>query len=1225
MYLRTLVVSGFKSFAEAKIDFPNGITAVVGPNGTGKSNIVDAILWAMGEQSVKSLRSERMEDVIFNGTEQRKPMGMVEASLIFSEVTPRELEPVSALLEGLDQATDVMITRRLYREGDSEYYFNKIPCRLKDIRGFLWNARAGARGQSVIEQGNIEQLLSASPQERREFIEGTAGIIRYKKQKAEALRKLQSTENNLLRVRDILGEVRGQLRTLNRQAKQAEEYQTFLREARELEVQLLTHDFRRFFQDQCQFENELHESENQEIACVAEEARLVAEHQEVQLELTSASETLKEAQDRFREIEQQMSHAFTAIQIERNRLDQYEQQHEQVMEERARLNGEGQDATGSLEALRERLAQIRCEMEILSVTVKEGEGSIADLAVRRRETAEKVDKGRETILALAVDKTNQENRLRSIAEGRSSMARRIERLAVEYAQSQTDQTTLQSESEALRQECSSLEGQLDELRNNQDRLEVNLQSQRETREELDEKILDHQTQAAGAESELRAIQSVFREEIGSGHHGEGDEASIRVACSWIQEALAERMEVPEDVEKAIEAVLGERLQAWIVQSSQEAEMSIGQFKQHEWGKGSFIPLNIPRQGPKGPAEWWSVVQHDTEVLGLAVDFVQVPDDLKPVVDALLGNTVIVKSLAGALNLMTTHSWFQGNGPLLVALGGELVSPSGVISGGSGGEAGGLLRRRREILTLEEKLNTLTVGLEEAKANRKSLLQEIEDVSRQLEEATLSIREMEFQMLTIQKEAYSKEKALPDLVRRLDALQQDRLAEEEEWGQLQVEEGEVRTRLEHLNQTRAQEDEALRQLLDSLNTLDQERQDMLQRLNDTRMNFQSLKSQSDHEQANVERIEREEEHRNNRIRQIDGQLEHLFLQSRKSQEERLTNEGLVEELDIRKEAIAGTLLELENRHAECMEGVKRLDGLIGKARETLSHIFKSRVPIEGRLAEVRAKFHAVQETLTMTYEISTDDLKYPQDAEQTPEVLEGSEQTSGEEKTGQWREQLQGIRKKLERIGPINLAAIEEHAQLEERYQFLLAQEEDLAGSIQSLQEIIQRLNQTTNKLFIDTFKELQVKFSEVFSALFAGGRAELILVEETQEGQESEAPTLEPGVEIVAQPPGKRLKNLNMLSGGEKTMTVMALLFASFLIRPSPFCVLDEVDAPLDETNVVRFGQFLRQMADRSQFIVITHNKRTMETANSLFGVTMEDPGVSKLIAVRLHELEEVS
>ncbi|MDH4193718.1 MAG: chromosome segregation protein SMC [Nitrospirota bacterium] len=1224
MYLRTLVVNGFKSFAEAKIDFPNGITAVVGPNGTGKSNIVDAILWAMGEQSVKSLRSERMEDVIFNGTEQRKPMGMVEASLIFSEVAPRELEPVSALLEGLDQVSDVMITRRLYREGDSEYYFNKIPCRLKDIRGFLWNARAGARGQSVIEQGNIEQLLSASPQERREFIEGTAGIIRYKKQKAEALRKLQSTENNLLRVRDILGEVRHQLRTLNRQAKQAEEYQSLLREARELEVQLLTYDFRRFFQEQCLFEKELHESESQEMACLAEEARLVAEQQEVQLELASTSETLKEAQDRFREIEQRMSQAFTAIQIERNRLDQYEQQHEQVMAERTRLNGEGQEATGSLEVLRDRLSQIRCEMEALSVTLEEGEGSMADLVVRRRDTAEKVDKGRETILALAVEKTNLENRLQSIAEGQSSMARRIERLAAEFTQSQTDQTKLQAEGETLRQQRSTLESQLEGLRTNQERLEVSLQSQRETREELDGKILELQTQTAGSESELRAIQSVFREELGYGHRGEGDEASIRVACSSIQEAMAERMEVPEEVEKAIEAVLGEQLQAWIVQSAQEAEMAIEQFKRHEWGKGSFIPLSVPRAGKGVPAEWWSVLQHDPEVRGLALDFVQVPDDLRRVVDALLGNTVIVKSLSGALNIMSTHSWFQGNGPLLVTLGGELVSPSGVIIGGSGGEAGGLLHRRREILTLEEKLKTLTVDLEEAKANRKNLIQEIEQVSTQLEEATVAIREMEFHMLTIQKEAVSKEQALPDLLRRLDILQQDRLTEEAEWGRLQVEEVEVRTRLEHLNQTRAQEDGALRHWLDSLNELDRERQDLSQSLNDTRMNYQTLKTQWDHEQGNIERIEREEENRKIRIQQIDQQLEHLFLQSRKSQEERLRNEGLVEELDLQKETIAGELLEIQNRHAGLMEGVKRLDGLIGRAREALSQIFKSRVPIEGRLAEVRTKLHAVQETLTMTYEISTEDLKIRQDAGNNLEVSEHGEHVPVDVAPDQWREQLQGIRKKLERIGPINLAAIEEHAQLEERYQFLLAQEEDLAGSIHSLQEIIQRLNQTTNKLFAETFKELQVKFNEVFSALFAGGRAELILVEDTQEGQESEAPNLEPGVEIVAQPPGKRLKNLSMLSGGEKTMTVMALLFASFLIRPSPFCVLDEVDAPLDETNVVRFGQFLRQMADRSQFIVITHNKRTMEVANSLFGVTMEDPGVSKLIAVRLHELEEV-
>jgi chromosome segregation protein len=457
--------------------------------------------------------------------------------------------------------------------------------------------------------------------------------------------------------------------------------------------------------------------------------------------------------------------------------------------------------------------------------------------------------------------------------------------------------------------------------------------------------------------------------------------------------------------------------------------------------------------------------------------------------------------------------------------------------------------------------------------------------------------------------------------------------------MQAEEVEVRNQLEGLEGRRIEENAMLAQSQDSLRELEGEQEDLTTRLSDIKMNYHTLNAQWGHEQSNRERLEREEKSRKIRVQEIDQQLEQLFLQSRTSQDKRLKNEEAVEGLGAQKESKGEQLRDLQNQHAQFLEEVKRLDSLIGKVRETLSQIFKSRVPIEGRLAEVRTKLQAVEETLTQTYEISTDDLKLSQGADVDEPVAQ--DMSEGEvEGPEQWREHLQRIRKKLERIGPINLAAIDEHVQLEERYQFLLAQEEDLAGSIQSLQEIIERLNQTTNKLFVETFKELQVKFNEVFSALFAGGRAELVLVDESanvsgeletaeasddsREEKSSQRLKQEPGVEIVAQPPGKRLKNLTMLSGGEKTMTVMALLFASFLIRPSPFCVLDEVDAPLDETNVVRFGQFLKQMADRSQFIVITHNKRTMEVASSLFGVTMEEPGVSKLISVRLQDLQEV-
>lgn len=1223
MYLRTLIVNGFKSFVETKVDFPKGITAVVGPNGTGKSNIVDAILWTMGEQSVKSLRSERMEDVIFNGTEQRKPLGMAEASLVFADVSPRDLEPISAILEELGNPTEVMLTRRLFRDGESEYLLNKIPCRLKDIRGFLWNVRAGTRGQSVIEQGNIEQLLNASPQERREFIEGTAGIIRYKKQKAEALRKLEGTENNLLRVRDILGEVRQQLKTLNRQAKQAEEYQTLLREARDLEVRLLSFDFRRLFHEQGRYEADLQESENQELACVSEESRVVAEREEHQLALSVTGESLGEMQEQLRDVERQMSQGVSTIQIERNRLEQLGHQHEQVMVERRRLEDEGQLAQEVVASVRERMAQIRCDIESIASAVAEGDENMAVLMSRRKETAEIVEQRRGKILGLAVEQTNIENRLQAAVTGQHGLQRRLERLASEVLQSEADQAKLYAEGETLQQQRATLEVHLEQLKRNQEELEVTLQSHRESREDIDEKILELQTQVAGTDSEWRALQGVFREELGYGSESADAETSVRGNCSAIQAALAERMEVPEQIEKAIEAALGRQLRAWLVQSPQEAERTIGEFKQHQLGRGIFIPLSVHHERAAGQPGWWASLQSDPRVRGWAVDLVKADEGLQGVVSSLLGETVIVESLTDALALMERYDWFHGQGPLLATLEGELVYATGVIVGGSENEAGGLLHRRREILELEQRLQNLSYEVEEIKLKRKVLCEEIESVSRQLEDASAVIRETEIQCLTLQREEASREQALPQLRRRLEVLSQEQEAEGIEFSRLQHEEEELRQRLTALEATRELEDMSLREGMTSLEDLNREYQALVESVNEIRVNYQTLKTRWDHEQGQVERLEREEVQRKTRVQHIDQQLEQLFINSRKSQDERVKAEELVELLQEKQDELAGEVRTIQNRHAEITEQLKHCDALISTARETLSKIFKARVPIESHLAEVRTKLQGVRETLEITYEMVPDDLVSLQHETQmqNEEAAPASEEASQSEG---WREQLQQIRKRLERIGPINLAAIEEHQQLEERYQFLLSQESDLANSIQSLQEIIQRLNHTTNRLFEETFQELQVKFSEVFSALFAGGRAELVLVEETVEGSDGEMTHLEPGVDIVAQPPGKRLKNLSMLSGGEKTLTVMALLFASFLIRPSPFCVLDEVDAPLDENNVVRFGQFLRQMADCSQFVVITHNKRSMEIADSLFGVTMEEPGVSKLISVRLQDLQEV-
>ena len=449
MHLQTLMVNGFKSFPETKISFPRGITAVVGPNGTGKSNIVDAMLWALGEQSPKTLRSERMEDVIFNGTELRKPGGMVEVSVVFGGVTDQELEAISVLGEELNNSTEVMITRRLFRDGESEYSLNKIPCRLKDIRSLLWAARAGTKGHTVIEQGNIDQLLNASPQERREFIEETAGIIRYKKQKAEALRKLDSTEQNLLRVRDILAEVRRQLRSLDRQAKQARDYQTLQSEAKKLEIQLLCWDYRSLMTSQQETEKELERAEAQELSCMTEEARLMSEQEEAKLSLSSTGELVANTREELRDTEREMAHALTAIEVERNRIEQYEQQHEQAMQERARLKEEAQLAETTMEAIQERLSQIRCEIEILTSSIADFDQQSGECQSRRSATVEELDRLRQAMLDLTVEKTNNENKVKGLEEADQKLAKRIERLEMEQSESEAQQHRLSSEGRGI--------------------------------------------------------------------------------------------------------------------------------------------------------------------------------------------------------------------------------------------------------------------------------------------------------------------------------------------------------------------------------------------------------------------------------------------------------------------------------------------------------------------------------------------------------------------------------------------------------------------------------------------------------------------------------------------------------------------------------------------------------------------------------------------------------
>ncbi|WP_447969015.1 chromosome segregation protein SMC [Nitrospira sp. M1] len=1222
MHLQTLIVEGFKSFAEAKIEFPQGVTAIVGPNGTGKSNIVDALLWSLGEQSPKSLRTEKMEDVIFNGTEVRKPMGMAEVSTIFGGVTEQELEALSALGDALAQSTEIMITRRLYRDGDSEYSINKIPCRLKDIRSLLWASRAGTKGHTVIEQGNIDQLLSASPLERREFIEETAGIIRYKKQKAEALRKLDSTEQNLFRVRDILTEVQRQLRSLERQARQARNYQELQSEAKALEIQLLRWEYEQLRDSQRAILQELEESETLELGQITEEKRILAEQEVIKLELAKTGESVTLSREQLREVEQAMAHSLTSIEVLRNQLAHYEEQHEQAMRERTRVKEDADQSQGLTESIVERISHMQGQIESLEQSVIDGEQQQTELMQKRAVASEELERLRKTLLDLTVKKSNIENRLESFEERRSGLARRLERLLLERAEFEAQQTRLSSEGEVLRQQREALAESLEQLRVKREEAEASVQTLSENQKALDGRLIEGRTSLAGIESELRALRAVLHEEFGYSATGEIEETSIRGACREVKEVFAERMDVQEHVEKAIEAALGDRIKAWVVERPEDAIRAITTLKEQSLGRGSFVPVDLLPPRSRDEAGWEHALLDETAIWGTAISFVKTPQELQRATMLFLENVYVVESLEAGVHIMEKHQWFEGRGPLLVTADGETIQPSGVMTGGVVGESGGVLRRRGEILRLEAKAKELGASIEKDQTDRDAVAHDLELTQSQLQSLHQSIRETEVRHLSLEKEEGVRASALPEILRRLETIQHEQLSEEGEVAKLQEESTLLQGQLTQLEATQTEREQDLEHVSQDFASVEAKVRELQTFMTETQMSLRTFQAQCAHEQSDLSRLQQEEVARTTRIQELDHQLEQLFIQTRQSRDERVRLEEMFEKAQDKKDGIEKTLTEFQDQYNQVLEQTRLFDRQVADVRERLAETLKVRNGVTVRLAEVRTKLTTVEETLTETYGLALETLQAPVvtaspvDADEVEsENLPGS--------PSEWKEQLQTIRGKLGRMGPINLAAIDEHQELLERCEFLTTQEADLTTSIQSLQEIIQRLNQTTNKLFSETFKSIQEKFNEVFTALFAGGRAELVLVEPEEE--EGETKRRDAGVDIIAQPPGKRLKNLSMLSGGEKTMTVLALLFASFLIKPSPFCVLDEVDAPLDEANVGRFGQFLTQMAERSQFLIVTHNKRTMEVADSLFGVTMEQPGVSKLVSVRLNELQEIA
>ncbi|HXE97653.1 MAG TPA: chromosome segregation protein SMC [Dongiaceae bacterium] len=1176
MKIKRLEISGFKSFADKVVlDFQQNVTGVVGPNGCGKSNIVDAIRWCMGEQSAKNLRGKAMEDVIFVGSETRKPLGVAEVSLVFSTEDGR------APAKYLDYA-EIQLTRRLYRDGESDYLINKSPCRLLDITELFMDTGVGTRAYSIIEQGKIGQILHSRPEERRFLIEEAAGVTKFKSRKLLALKKIEGTRQNLARLADVLGEIRRQLSSLQRQAKKAEKFREFRDELREIELLFTAREY-------CETQQQRGAAE-QELAALNERVREVfaassvgeSQAEEARVALLEAEKQLTVAQEEIFRVRSEFSTTGNGLEFQRKELAGLDGRLARLTAEAAELDKrlkECVEKRGLLELRRDTgavdAAGIQAELEqseeALSVHQLAEESLNRDLENRRRElfTAlseaaqfkSRFENAQKRLGALHERLDRHKREAMQLAERREQLRQRADALEKEIA-------TGQQEQEALRTHLSALRGREDELKRRLPEVEKGWQASR-----------DEQNRSSSRLHSLKELEAQFAG-FGQGVRTLMKDAGLSSRFSGV---LADAIQTSPELEPALESALAERLQCILCSDDRDAMGALEFLKAKNGGRaGIALPLErrIVATSPVAGAT-------------LLAEQVQVNGPFAGLILNLLATVMLVDDIDGALRLARQHP-----GLVFVTRAGDMVAHGGVVSGGSGEQVEkGLIHKKREIRELE-----LTVArLEEETAllgtQREELRQQSQEVSEGLKSAGAELHQAELKLTGLFKD---RQQAVDEGARIAERLEVQTLESEslnEEQTALEAElklAGEQTVKAGDASKGLEQETARLKGELDVCRA---QLAVAREKVTAIRVQIATVKEQHDAGLRALSDLERQTEEIVRRMAADRQELEageaaRLQLQAEIGTAT-LRLEGLVREQAESESRLAV----IKGRFEEAGEALNLIEAQLKKSREEGDAVRQSQAELNLRFSTLTMQAEHLERALQERSRITM------------AEALAKLESTEFDEASSRARQaELQRL---LDEMGEVNLMAIEECAGMEERFTFLTGQKDDLEESLRGLQQAIQRINRTTRQRFQETYNLVNAKFQEVFPRLFCGGRAELRLTDEED--------LLETGIDIIVQPPGKKLQNVTLLSGGEKALTAVALIFSIFLIKPTPFCLLDEVDAPLDDANIGRFNEMVREMSAISQFIIITHNKATMQVADTLYGITMEEPGASRIVSVRMH------
>ena len=1180
MYLKRLELQGFKSFADKTVlEFMPGITSVIGPNGSGKSNISDAIRWVLGEQSMKSLRGSKSLDIIFAGTQNRKSLGFAEASLVFDN-TDGTL-PI--------EYTEVTVTRKIYRSGETGYYINKVPCRLKDVLELFMDTGIGKDGYSIIGQGKIDEILSNKSEDRRHIFEEAAGIVKYRVRKEESEKKLEHTKLNLLRINDILAEIETNLEPLKEQSEKAKKYLNLREELKNIEIGLFLYNIEKYKKE---LEDIVKDEEIYKNQCNDEEGRLErikALKEELKSEIDNITESIEEMSNLGFESKKEIEMLNSDINVSNTRIENNKQNKERFEKEIEELSARIKELEEEKKQKEEKKENLKQNKEKFAKELEEKENELGEITKKLSSKELEIEAHKKTV----EDNTDKKYALQAS----------ISEQDINYQNYQKRQTQIKneitgnvSELDSTRMKKEEIAKEFYEIESKRNKILTDLEDVNKEKEEADRKIKDFDSKINMLSGEKRIKESKLKFLIETEKEKEGYIKSVKTLlkdCETTKElgkgmhgVLANIIEVPEEYQTAIEMCLGSSLQNIVTENEEDAKRLIEHLRKNNLGRASFLPITSVR-GKKLE----KIKGKNNGIIGIASDLIQYSKKYENIILNLLGRTVIVQDMDTAIRVAKDNGYsFR-----IITVDGDVINPSGAITGGSvAKKTVNILGRGREIEKLQKEIKKLEEQIQKLEQEKENYETSIQNVLETASSFERELQEIEITYATGKEKINAIEDNIGRIETRLNKLKEESKKLDEQKEESTKNKTEFQEQIEAINE----ENEKLKKFITEFAELNKDNQKYVDDLNFDITNLKISVSSFDESESSIEELQ---ERIDSEINSTNKSIENKKVQIEQITQDNFNLEKSIEEIKDKIEKIKEEVKNSGSKIEELKEKRTQKNEKLAEQEEEINSKFKVIEDLKAQIVKIDVKKTKLEEDINSIIN------KMWEEYELTPNNVVDYRKPDNVQLT---QKKVKDLRNEIRELGSVNVDSIEEYKNLKDRYDFMCEQRVDLESTMAKLRKIISDMTSIMKEQFKEKFELINKNFAEVFKELFGGGNASLTL--------EDKDNILECGIEITVQPPGKKLQNMMLLSGGEKAFTAIALLFAILKINPAPFCVLDEIEAALDDVNVYRYAEYLKKFSKNTQFLVITHRKGTMEAADTVYGITMEENGISKLLSMKL-------